>query len=741
MKSNDFKGLTRGLFLLVVLSCGSPVPRALTPTPSPAVPPVASAAPPPAPTPTRPAWAPQYPASRVSPTTDTLFGTPVSDPYRWLEDDKAPDVQAWMKAQDDLARTKLAALPERDAIASRLKELFYVDTEWLPARRGGREFYWRRSGAQEKGVVYWRRGKNRPEEVLLDPNTWSADGSVSLQGYSVSWDGKRVAYLRSQNNADESTMYVLDVDTGKESAIDVIPGIRYFTTSWTPKGEGFYYTRLPVDPTIPTDQRPGYAQVRFHRLGQDPSKDDVVRDKMGDPTKFQNVQITKDGHFLILAIDHGWRANDLYFRDLRKKGGGWIPLAEGVDAQFQVAEYRDVFYVTTNEAAPMWRVMKVDPAHPARKDWTELVPERKDASLDATRILGGALALRYEKDMTSRLELHDLTGKLVREVALPAIGDAFLGGDDDQDTAYYEFDTFNYPPEIHEFSVRSGKDSTWFKQNLPVDPTKFAVDEVFVTSKDGTRAPMFVVSLKTTPRDGSAPTLLTGYGGFRLSERAAFTSSIIPWLERGGIYAVAALRGGGEYGEEWHRAGMRQQKQHVFDDFLAAADYLVEAKITSHDHLALYGASNGGLLVGAALVQRPDVARAVVCGVPLLDMVRYHLFGSGRTWIEEYGSAEDENDFRALYAYSPYHHVNPGTAYPAVLFESADSDDRVDPMHARKMAAALQTDSSGGPVIVRIERNAGHGGAGLMRARVNQIADRYAFVLAEIRKPGSVMTQ
>jgi prolyl oligopeptidase len=709
------------------------------PPPAPPPPPPAPAPPPPPP-PVSP-WVAQYPVSPRQDIKEVIFGTEVRDPYRWLEDGKSPAAQAWMKSEDDFSRKKLAALPERDAIAARLKELFYVDSQSPPAFRGGRVFYSRRSGTQEKSVVYWKasNAKTAAEKVLLDPNTWSPDGSTSLHGWSVSRDGKRVAYKVAEHNSDESIMHVMDVETGKISTTDVIVGVKYAHASWTPKGDGFYYVSLPVDPSIPVDKRPGYAEVRYHKLGADPSKDEVVHEKTGDPTTFINGWVSKDGRWLFTEIERGTRSTDVYFRDLSKPQKTWTPLAEGLDAQFEVDVYRNKFYVKTNDGAPKWRVFVVDPAHVERTAWKEIVPERPDSTLQSAYVLGGKLALTYLKDVATHLELHDLGGKLVREIALPAIGTAWLTGEEDQDDAYFGFDTFNYPPEIHETSIGKGGDTLWFKQKVPVDPTLFAVEQVFYPSKDGTKIPMFLVHAKTAPHDGSAPAMLTAYGGFNVSMEPHFDKSIIPWLERGGVYAMANLRGGGEYGEAWHRAGMKQKKQNVFDDFEAAADFLVKQKVTSSDRLAIEGGSNGGLLVGAALTQRPELYRVVMCGVPLLDMVRYHLYGSGRTWIEEYGTAEKEEDFRALFAYSPYHHVTHGVAYPSVLFESADSDDRVDPMHARKLAAELQADSSGGPVLVRIERNAGHGGADLMRAWVDRIADRLAFMLAEIKKQGSSM--
>ncbi|MGO8994348.1 MAG: prolyl oligopeptidase family serine peptidase [Polyangiaceae bacterium] len=724
--------------LVLVAACGGsePPPAApAPPAPTPAAPPVATPAPA---APVSP-WVSQYPATRTEDTKDVLFGTEVRDPYRWLEDGKAPEVQAWMTAEDNLTRKKLAALPERDAIAARLKELFYVDSQSIPFTRGGRVFYERRSGSQEKWVVYWRQGKKGEEKVLLDPNTWSKDGSSSLHDWSVSWDGKRVAYDVSENNSDQATMHLMEVDSAKVSTVDVIPGARYAHASWTPKGDAFYYTRLPVDATIPPDKMPGYAAIYLHKVGADPAKDELVHEKTGDPTTFIGGGVSKDGRWLFADIVRGTRSNDVYFRDLTKPAKTWTPLAEGLDAKFSAEEFKGKFYILTNDGAPKFRVFVADPAHFERSAWKEIIPERSDATLDGADIVGGKLSLRYLKDVTSHLELHDLSGKLVREVALPTLGTAFLAGDADQDDAFFSFSTFNYPYEIHETSIAKGGDTVWFKQKVPVDPSPYTVDQVFFTSKDGTRVPMFLVHAKTMPHDGSSPVLLNGYGGFSISLTPGFYKSIYPWLEHGGVFALANLRGGGEYGEAWHRDGMKHVKQHVFDDFEAAAEYLIKEKITSSDRLAIDGASNGGLLVGAALTQRPELYRVVLCGVPLLDMVRYHLFGSGRTWSEEYGTAEKEDDFKALFAYSPYHHVTRGVAYPSVLVESADSDDRVDPMHARKMTAALQANSSGGPVLIRIEKHSGHGGADLMHAWVEQYADRYAFVLAEIKKQGSVM--
>jgi prolyl oligopeptidase len=673
-----------------------------------------------------------YPATRADDTADVLHGVTVKDPFRWLEDVKSPEVQTWMRAEDDLARAELRKLPERDAIASRLKELYYTDAVSAPRHRGERYFYTRRHANKEKSIVYWKHGKEGAEQVLLDPNGWSTDGSSSLGVWNVSWDGKTVAYTVHRNNSDEATMYVSDVATGKKSAVDVIEGAKYASASWTPRGDGFYYTWLPVDKAIKDADRPGFAEVRFHKLGEDPKKDRVVRERTNDPTSFLSADLSQDGRWLFLYLQHGWTSVDLYVKDMKAGAqAAWQPLAVGRQAHFSVEAYKDRFYVVTDDGAPRSRVYAVDPKKLAREAWKEIVAERADATIDSASVLGGRLAVAYLKNASSTLEVLELDGKKLHDVTLPGVGT--VGGPigrNDEDAAYFSFTSFTTPQEIHEMSMKTGAQSLYSKVTVPVDTSPYTVEQVFYPSKDGTRVSMFIVRRKDLQKDGRTRALLYGYGGFQVSETSVFTASIYPWLERGGLYAVANLRGGSEYGEEWHRHGMLLEKQNVFDDFVGAAEYLIKEGYTRPDRLAIHGGSNGGLLVGAAVTQRPDLFSAALCGVPLLDMVRYHLFGSGKTWISEYGSADDAEQFKALYGYSPYHHVKAGERYPAVLMLSADSDDRVDPMHARKFAAELQAASTGGPVLLRIERNSGHGGADLVKSAVEEGADRYAFALA-----------
>jgi prolyl oligopeptidase len=664
-----------------------------------------------------------------------MHGVRVEDPYRWLEDEKSKEVRSWMDAQNDFTRGHLDRLPEREAIAGRLKELFYVDSLGVPHRYGKRYFYSRRHADREKAIVYWKEGKDGKEQVLLDPNAWSSDGSVSLGGWSVSWDGSRVAYSVKKNNSDEATLQVIEVATGKKSEVDVIEGAKYAHAQWTPKGDGFYYAYLPTDKSIPVADRPGYTEIRFHKLGEDPKKDALIHEKTGNPKAFLNTSLSRDGRFLLVYVQHGWNATDVYFRDLRdpKQKDTWTPLTVGKDAIFTVYPHDGQFYVHTNEGAPRYRVLKVDPKKPERAAWKEILPERPDATLENVSLVGGKLSLLYLKDVISQIELRALDGKLDRVIPLPAPGSATpLIGQPDQDEAYFVFTSLVHPSEIHEISVKKGDPRLFFKVKVPVDPSKFTVEQRFATSKDGTKVPLFLVAGKDTKRDGSAPTLLYGYGGFQVAMQPGFRSSIIPWLERGGVFVMSVLRGGSEYGEEWHRNGMLHKKQNVFDDFLAAAEFLVSERYTRPGRLAIQGASNGGLLVGAAMTQRPDLFRVALCGVPLLDMVRYHLFGSGKTWIEEYGSAENPEDFKVLHGYSPYHRVKPGTRYPALLMLSADSDDRVDPMHARKFIAQIQEHSTGGIALLRIEKNAGHGGADMLKAAVQKGADELAFALSQM---------
>lgn len=699
---------------LAVSGCAS------TPTPArPAPPAAAVTAAPPLPVP---------PLARRELVSDELFGTVVADPYRWLEDVTDPRVRGWVDGQDAAARARLERMPGRDQLADRFRELFYVDSYGVPVERGGRYFFRRTHADREKAIVYWQQGLGGEPRVLLDPNGWSEDGTVSLGVWVPSHDGTKVVYARRENAADEATLYVLDVDRGTTSEVDVIPGGKYAYPSWTPDGRGFYYEFLPTDPSIPVDARPGYTEVRYHALGTDPKADPLVRPRTGDPSTFLSQSLSRDGRWLFAYVQRGWNENDVWVRDLKNPAQkDFRLLVEGRDATYSVEAFKDRFYVLTDEGAPTRRVFRVDPARPARAQWQEVVPADPKATLEQAYVVGGRLVLSYLRDASSEVRLADLDGGRMKAVELPGIGSiAGVGGRADSDELFFSFNSFTTPPRVYRASVKEGRAELWRQVELPIRAEDFVVEQVFYPSKDGTRVSLFLVHHKDVKPSGDVPTLLYGYGGFNVSLTPGFRSSIFPWLEAGGLYAVANLRGGGEYGKSWHDAGKGANKQNVFDDFAAAAEYLHSSGWTRPDKLAIYGGSNGGLLVGAAMTQRPELFGAVVCAVPLLDMVRYHLFGSGRTWIPEYGTAEREEDFRVLHAYSPYHHVQEGVQYPSLLMLAADSDDRVDPMHARKFVAAVQ--GAGGHAVLRVERNAGHGGADLVRQAIDQSADMYAFL-------------
>ncbi|WP_241758605.1 prolyl oligopeptidase family serine peptidase [Pyxidicoccus parkwayensis] len=681
-----------------------------------------------------------YPASRAEAQVDTLHGVQVADPYRWLEDEKAPEVQAWMKAQDALARGELAKMPGRDALARRFKELFYADSISPPSRRNGRFFFVRTHKDKEKSIVYWRPSEHGTEKVLLDPNTWSKDGTISMGMWAPSWDGKKVVFSQKPNAADEAVLHVMDVDTGEWSKVDVIEGGKYASPKWTPDNQGFYYEWLPTDPSIPVDARPGYTTIRYHKLGTDPKTDALVYPRTGDPTTFLQSDLSRDGKYLFVYVIRGWSENDIYWKRPGEKD--FRLLVKGNGAKYELTAWKDRFYVTTDEGASRQRVFVVDPAKPERAQWKEIVPEDPVAALQSTKVIGGHLALEYLKDAATEVRVATLDGKPVRTVQLPGVGAASnLVGLEDLDEAYYVFTSFTTPRLVYKTSVSTGKSEEWARVDLPMDPDAYTVQQVFYPSKDGTRVPMFLVYRKGLKQDGTAPTLLYGYGGFNVSMEPVFRASILPWLDAGGVYAVANLRGGGEYGKAWHDAGRLERKQNVFDDFNAAAEYLIKEKYTQPRRLAIHGGSNGGLLVGAAMTQRPELYGAVVCAVPLLDMVRYHLFGSGRTWIPEYGTPEKPEEFKTLYAYSPYHHVRPDVRYPALLMMSSDHDDRVDPMHARKFVAAVQNAAGNrSAALLRIEANAGHGGADQVAKQIESSADLFAFLFhaleVEMRQGG-----
>lgn len=680
-----------------------------------------------------------YPPSRVEDISDLHFGVKVADPYRWLEDTQSPEVQAWLTAQNNLARSYLDALPGRAALAKRFGELFHIDTISAPSREGDRYFYMRHLASQEKAVLYWRSATDpqASEHVLIDPNQFIARNNASLGATSATLDGKLIAYTLRPNNADEATLYVKDVETGQDLPGEVIQGAKYAEPSWLPDGSGFVYTYLPPGDPAHLEDRPGLAEVRFHKLGTDPKSDAIIHAKTGDPTKFIGADVSRDGKWIFFEQENGGSRNDLYYQPLNGQpraalAGSWKPLVVGKDFSYSIEAWKGQGYILTNEDAPHYRLFKASLNDLRRSKWKEIISESPTLVIDDVGVVGDRLVLNGLENIMSRVEILDLDGKFLREVKLPGIGTAGAGGNPEHDELFYEFENFTQPPEIFQTSVTNEAQTLWAKINFPVDPSLYDVEQKFFASKDGTEIPMFIVHRKGLVLDGRTPFMLYGYGGFDINLLPDFRAGYYPWLEAGGGFAIVNLRGGGEFGEQWHRDGMLTKKQHVFDDCIAAAEYLISAGYTKPERLAVRGGSNGGLLVGAVITQRPDLFRAAVCEAPLLDMIRFPLYGGGKTWMPEYGSPENAAQFKALYAYSPYHHVKPGP-YPSVLFCTPQNDDRVAPMHAFKMTAALQAaTTSPNPILLRLETQSGHGGGDQVSKTIAYGTDIWGFLIHEL---------
>jgi prolyl oligopeptidase len=675
------------------------------------------------------------PVARVDDVVDTVQGVRIPDPYRWLEG-ASGEVKQWVDGQNAYTIALLGARPGREALRKRLAALLSIGTLGTPEVRGDWYFHTRREGTQNQPILYVRQGVGGTDRVLVDPNPLSPDGTATIDWWFPSRDGALLAYGISTAGDEKSTLRVRDTATGRDRP-DVIPDTRFCSLGWLHDGSGFYYTRYPAQGSVPAGQENYDRRVFFHRMGSDPAKDALVFGQDRKPEEIIELDVSPDGRWLTAMVYDGWARTDLLLRDLSKPDGGFVPVAQGLDAIFTGGVVDGVLYMRTNLDASRYRLLAVDPEHPDRAAWKTLIPEG-EAVLDQASVIGGRLFVRQTQDASSRVAVYGLDGRHQRDIALPSLGtvDAITGEPDGHE-AFFGFSSYTVPPRVQRVDLKDGTVSLWRQVETDVDLTGFEVKQVFYPSKDGTRVSMFLVSRKGTTLDGNNPTILYGYGGFNVSQTPEFSRALVLWLERGGVYAEANLRGGGEYGEAWHRAGMLDRKQNVFDDFIAAGEYLVRTKVTRPERLAIYGGSNGGLLTGATLTQRPDLFKAVVCSVPLLDMLRYQNYQIARLWVPEYGSAESPEQFKYLYAYSPYHHVKKGTAYPAVLFTTAESDTRVDPMHARKMTALLQAStSSDRPILLRTETRAGHGIGKPLSKQIDESADIYGFFFWQLGLEG-----
>ncbi len=633
---------------------------------------------------------------------DTIHGVEVADPYRWLEDQQAPETREWIEAQNKKTRAALEGLPIRKAILKRMEQLYRVERCGIPIVRNGRCFFSRQRPEDEQAILYWRRGLRGKDRVLVDPHPLSPDRTTSVSFMDISRDGTLAAYAIRHGGEDEVEVRIINVDTGKELA-DRIPRCHVEDFSFTGKADAFYYTVLE-----PLKGR----RVRYHRLGTPVADDPVVFGAEYGPETMLGQFVSENGRWLVLSVYRGWSQNDIYVCDL-ESGSPIKPIVRGVEATFSPDFAGDRMLLLTDYRAPKRRILEADPQAPATSPdtWRVVIPEGT-AAIEGFSLTAGKLFVNRLEDVSTRIDCYELDGKHDRQVALPGIGSASTpSGPWEGADAFCLFEGHATPIMILRLDVKAKKTTTWFRTRMPIRPSDYVVRQVWYPSKDGTHVPMFLVHRKGLKMDGSRPTHLTGYGGFSSSMTPYFSPETIMWAERGGVIAIPALRGGGELGEEWHRAGMLERKQNVFDDFHAAAEWLIANHYTRPERLVISGGSNGGLLVGAALTQRPDLFGAVVCEVPLLDMVRYHLFLQGPQWVPEYGSAEDPVQFKYLYAYSPYHHADPSKQYPAVLFTTGDADTRVAPLHARKMTALLQSlPGQRKPILLLYETTVGHSG-------------------------------
>jgi prolyl oligopeptidase len=669
-----------------------------------------------------------YPETKKVDQVDDYFGMKVADPYRWLEDDNAEDVKAWVEAQNEVTFAYLEKIPGRDLLRDRITELYNYPKYSSPFKAGDYYFFQKNDGLQNQYVIYYQKGLDGEPEVFIDPNKLSEDGTTRIGLLGFSKDHKYVAISRSEAGSDWREIRVMEVATKKELP-DRIKWVKFSGTAWY--GDGFFYGNY--DPPKEGEELKGmnkFQKIRYHRLGDPSEKDTLVYEDKENPLRWLYAGVSEGEEYLFLYVSEGTHGNELYYRELDGVTGEFKPLITGFDYDSNVIEVTDgKFLMQTAIGAPNYRVVLVDPGKPEQENWKDVIPERPEV-LRGASTGGGQLFCSWLKDAYTQVEQFDLSGKFVRKIEFPTVGSAGGFGGEREDTEFfYSFSSFTYPSTIYKYDIKSGKSDVFRKSEVKFDPEGFVAKQVFYTSKDGTKVPMFIVHKKGLKLDGKNPTYLYGYGGFQVSITPRFSATRIAALEQGVVVAVPNIRGGGEYGENWHEAGMLENKQNVFDDFIAAAEYLIAEKYTSSERLAIAGGSNGGTLVGACMNQRPDLFRVALPAVGVMDMLRYHKFTSGWGWAVEYGSSDNEEQFKFLYDYSPLHNIRAGLDYPATLVTTADHDDRVVPAHSFKFIAELQDKYKGpNPVLIRIETQSGHGSVNTSKM-IQEMADEFAFML------------
>jgi len=679
-----------------------------------------------------------YPQTRKDDVVDDYHGTKVADPYRWLEDVDAPETRSWVEAENRVTFGYLERIPERERIRRRLTELWDYPKYGAPFKKGGRYFFFKNSGLQNQAVLYTQASLTAAPEVLLDPNTLSADGTVALSILAFAEDGRTMVYGTSGSGSDWQEFRVRDVATRQDHS-DHLKWIKFSSAAWTHDGAGFFYSRYPepaagADPLLELNRN---QKVYYHKLGTDQSADRLIYERPDHPDWGFGVEVSADGRYAVYAVWLGTdRRNRIYYQDLGdpkhpRLDAPVVRVLDDFDAAYNfVGNDGPRFFFQTDNTAPRGRVIAVDTRHPEPAAWRELVPQAPDV-IEGSQIVHNTFVIRYLHDAYSQLRLFALDGTPRGEVALPTLGSIVQVTGEPRDTEmFYAFTSFLYPTTIFRHDFSTGTSRVFKAPEIAVDPSIYETIQVFYRSKDGTRAPMFLTYKKGLKKDGSNPTYLYAYGGFNVNMTPGFSIGVLAWLEMGGVYAQAVLRGGSEYGEDWHQAGMLDRKQNVFDDFIAAAEYLIAERYTSPPKLAIGGGSNGGLLIGAVLNQRPDLFGAALPAVGVMDMLRFHKFTIGWAWVTEYGSADSVGQFPFLYRYSPIHNMKPGTHYPATLITTADHDDRVVPGHSFKYAAALQAAQGGpDPVLIRIETKAGHGAGKPTAKIIEEQTDRWAFLV------------
>ncbi len=673
----------------------------------------------------------EYPQSRQVDRVDDYHGTPVSDPYRWLEDLESEETQAWVEDQNKITFEFLEQIPTRESLKSRLEELWNYEKYAIPSKQGDRLFYFKNSGLQNQSVLYCLQEPDAEPQILLDPNTLSDDGTTALSRIAISENGQYLAYGLSQSGSDWQEWKVRNIDS-KEDLGDHLKWIKFSTVTWSKDTQGFYYNRYAEPKEGQEYQEQNYYEkLYYHRLGDSQSEDQLIYERPDQKEWGFSPTITEDGKYLLISV---WRSTELknlvFYQDLSQDNSPIIELISEFEDSYQfIGNQGSIFWFITNWQAPKWRVIAIDINHPEQENWQEIIPESNDV-IGEVSLLNHQFVVQSMQDAHSQVKIYSLKGEYLKTLALPGLGSVsgFNGKPEDTET-FYSFTSYTTPTTIYRYDLLTGESTLYRQPEVNFNPDNYESKQVFYPSKDGTQVPLFITHKKGITLDGSNPTLLYGYGGFSISLTPGFSVSHLVWMEQGGIYAVPNLRGGGEYGEDWHQAGMKQNKQNVFDDFIAAAEWLIEQKYTCSEKLAIAGGSNGGLLVGASLTQRPDLFGAALPAVGVMDMLRFHKFTIGWAWCDEYGCADHSEDFEHLYRYSPLHNLKPGTAYPATLVTTSDRDDRVVPSHSFKFAAALQAaHKASSPVLIRIETKAGHGAGKPTSKQIQEIADKWAFL-------------